>query len=79
MATSLQERLASIQIGDRITYTNGGHQETGEVCGWRTLLPDRGPYCLVFNPSGPIDKQIGLSVILERRRPGNGGGILQFD
>jgi hypothetical protein len=78
MATSLQERLASIQIGDRITYTNGGHQATGEVCGWRTILPDRGPYCLVFDPDGPIDKQVGLSAILQRKRAGIDGGVIQF-
>jgi len=79
MAT-YQEKLASIQIGDRITWIdNGGHQATGEVCGWRTILPDRGPYVLVFDPDGPIDKQIGLSAILERRRPGVNSNIVKFE
>jgi len=78
MAT-YQKKLAEIWIGDHITYvTTGGHQETGQVCGWRTILPDHGPYCLVLDPDGQTDKQVGLTAIIERRRAGHTGGIVQF-
>ena len=77
MAT-YQKKLAEIQIGDHITYSTNGHLETGQVCGWRTILPDHGPYVLVFDPGGQTDKQVGLSAILERRHPGVGGGVIQF-
>jgi len=78
MAT-YQQKLAEIWIGDHITYINGGHQETGQVCGWRTILPDHGPYVLVFDSVNGTDKQVGLSAIVERRRAGHTGGVIQFD